>query len=113
ATVHLETHGLAQVTLCNGADCARHLDRGPHEVIDERVDGCDLFAARPDHPGEIQALLEDTFFPDHAADAGHVPRAAIGQGSDVVEGVGQLAVETGEAGGEPYREIAVAKLAQR
>ena len=102
----LERHALGQVALGDGADHARHLARGMHEVVDQRVDGFDRVAPEAGDVAQRGALLELAFLADHAAEARQLLLLARVELDHVVEGVGDLAPQTRPVEGQADRGVA-------
>ena len=111
--VDVEPDGLEQVALRDGGERARHLGRRPQQVVDQRVDRRLHLAPGARRLIEPDALPGLALAPDHVPDALELRRhPGIGRG-DVVERVGDLAVEAGPVRGEPDREVAVPEGHQR
>ena len=77
-----------------------------HQVGDQRVDRVDRVGPRPAHVAHARTLREPAFLADHAADAREFLGHALVHGHDVVERVGQLALDASEVAGQPVGEIA-------
>ena len=107
AALDFERHALGQVALRDGADHARHLARGVHEVFDQRVDGFDGLAPEAGHVAQRGALLELAFLAHHAAEPRQLGLRAGVQFHHVVEGVGDLAVDAGPVERQAHRGVAL------
>ena len=98
AAIHVEPHGLGQVSLGHAGDGARHFRRGAQQVFYQGVDRNFHLAPGASRFVEAGALPRAAFLADHLPDAleflGHV---LVG-GDDLVEGVGDF---SGQA--EPIR----------
>ncbi len=55
--VYLQIHGLPKITFRHCANGARHLGCRPHEIVEEGIDGIDLFRPSADSAGQGHALL--------------------------------------------------------
>ena len=107
--VHFQHHRLAQVALGHGADGAGHFRRRPGQVGDERVDGLDFIRPAARHARHRHALLEPAFLADHAADARGFAGAPFAGAQQVVEGVGDLAVDARPLGRQALGEVPIAE----
>ena len=111
--VHFERHRLTEVALGHGADGARHLGGRPHQVVDQRVDGVDFVGPAASEAGDVHALFELAFLADGVRDARRFARATLGDERDVVEGVGDLAVDAGQVRRHPHGEVALLEREHR
>ena len=106
--VDVEPHRLQQVALGDGRERARHFGRRPQQVVDQRVDRRLHLAPGAARSAELDALTRLALLADDRADAFELARHPGVGGDDLVEGVGDLAVEAGPVAGQPHREVAVA-----
>src|SRR4051812_9739396 len=106
--IDVELDGLEQVALCHGCDRARHLAGRPQQIVDQRVDGA--FHVGPGAGGqpELHALARLALAAHHLADQLELLRHALIGGDDVVESVGELAVDAEIVAAHAHGEIAVA-----
>ena len=99
--------------LRDGRERPGHLGGRPEQVVDQRVDRRLHLAPGARRTAELDALPGLALLADHAADAvqlgGHL---GVG-GDDLVERVGDLAVEAGPVAGQAHREVAVPQRKQR
>ena len=108
--VHFQADRLRQVALRDGADGPHDLGRGPHQIVDERVDRRDFVRACAEGAGDVHALFEVAFLADDAAHARHLVGAAAAHRDDVIEDVRNLAGDPDQVGRHLGREIAVPEL---
>ena len=106
ASLDLERHLLAQVTLGDGDDHSRDLGRRPHEVVDQAVDRVD----RPP-PGSLRALQpgalgHPALAADDLADADELGLERRVAGSELVVGGLERADRVLAARGQAHREVA-------
>ena len=105
--VDVEPDGLQQVALRHRGQRPRHLRRRPQQIVDERVDRRLHLAPRSGGAIELHALPGLALPADHGPDPVQLARdPRVGRG-DLVEGVGDLAVEAGPVAREPDREVTV------
>jgi hypothetical protein len=103
--VDFQRHGLRQVALGHGADHARHLRGGPHQVVDQGVDRADDGRPAADHARHVGALGQVAFAADHARHFGdRLDHLLLGL-DDVVQGVRDLAGDAGPVGRHAYRKV--------
>ena len=79
---------------------------GPEEIVDEGVDGDFHLAPGAVRRTKLGALAGLALLPDDAADALQLVGELLVGGDDLVEGVGDLAVDAGPVPGELDREVA-------
>ena len=94
--VDFERHGLPEIALGHRAHRAGHLGRRPHEIVDERVDGRDFIRPAAHHPRDVHALFELALLADRVGHERCFARAPLAEQRDIVEGIGDLAVDAGE-----------------
>ena len=70
-------------------------------------------AQPPTAPGHAHALLELAFLADHAAHARGLVGAALADGEDLVEDVGDLALDAEQVGRHARAEVAVLEAQER
>jgi len=93
--------------LATSEDACRLADR-PHQAIDERVDRGDLFG--PPAAGAVAergALADFTLPADGPAHTLQFLGDALVLGGDIVEGIGDLAINAGPVDWQTHRKIAV------
>ena len=113
APVDFERHRLSQVAFRHGADRAGDLRGGPHQVVDQHVDGGDFVGPSADHARHHHALFQLAFFAHHSRDARRFGRTALADRGNIVEGVGDLAVEACHVHRQPDAEVAVPQRQHR
>src|SRR6185369_138488 len=113
APVDVESHGLRQVSLGDGRDGAGDFGGRPQEIVDQRVDRALHLAPRAAALVEAGSLAGLAFLPDHLADALELLRHLLVGRDDVVERVGDLAVDAGQIAWKLDREVAAAHSLQR
>ena len=109
APLGLERHGLRQVALGDGANHARHLGRGMHQVVNQRVDRVNRRGPRPADVPDAGALRQPALASDGVADAFQLEGHALVHRDDLVEGVGELALDAGEIGWKSVGEVALSE----
>src|SRR5262249_27729697 len=106
AAVDVELHGLQQIALRDRGDRARDLARRPQQIVDQGVDRVLHVGPGARGKAELDALPGLAFTADHLADALQLLRHAFIGGNDLVEGVGDLALDAEMVAGHAHREIA-------
>src|SRR5205814_6816280 len=113
AAIDLEAHLLAEVAFGDGADGARDLDRGPEQIVDQCVQRDQFIRSRAHHADQARTFLDPAFFAHHAADPRDFAGPADAVRGDLIEDVGDTALDTRQSRGQAHREVAVAKIEQR
>ena len=93
--VDFERHGLREIALGHRADDARHFGGGLHQVADQAVDGIDATRPAAAVVADIGALVDAALLADRAADAAELAGHLLVELEDVVERVGDFAVDSG------------------
>jgi len=101
------------MALGHGRDGRGHLRRGSQQVIHERIDRAFDLPPRALRRIELHALPRSPFLADHLSDALHLASDALIRGDDLVEGLGDLAVDPGPRDRQLNGEIASANVLQR
>ena len=104
---------LAEVPLRHGADHAGDLGGRLDEVADHRVDAVDAIAPAALGGRQLAALADLAFLADDLGDPVELPREALIEIGDVVEGLGDVAVDSGQIGRQAGGEIALSESPQR
>ena len=112
AAVDIELHGLQQVALRDGGDRPGHLAGRPKQVVDQRVDRALHVGPRPAGQVEPDALPGFSFAADDLSDALELLRHSLVGGDDLVEGIGNLALDPEMIAGHSHRKIAGAHCLQ-
>ena len=113
AAVDIQPHGLQQIALRHGGDGAGDFAGRPQQVVDQRVDRTFHVGPRAAGEAELDALPGFAFAADDLADALQLLRHALIGGDDLVECVGDLALDAEMIAGHPHREIPAAHRLQR
>ena len=111
--VDVEPDRLEQVALGHRRERRGHFGRGPEQVVDQRIDR--RLHLTPGAAGAIETSRAGASGPHGRPNARPAPArsdAGVG-GRDVVEGVGNLAVQTRPVGRQANRELAIAHGEQR
>ena len=111
--IHVESHGLRQVSLCHGANRAGDFSRGAQQVLDQRIHGKFHLAPSAARLMKPSAFPRLAFLADHLAHAPQFLGHLLVGGNDLVEGVGDLSGQSRPRAREPHGKISVAHRVQR
>ncbi len=95
AVVHLQRHGLGEVSLSDGADDAGGFARWVDQIVNESIDRRDGFLPGAGHVAEKSALVQFAFLAHDPADVAQL----------FIERVGHLALHAGPFHRQPDREV--------
>ena len=110
--VDVELDGLEQIALRHRRDRAGHLAGRPQEIVDQRVDGPFHVGPRARGEAELHALAGLALASHHLANQLELLRHALVGCDDLVESVGDLAVDAEIVAAHPHREVAAAHRLQ-
>ena len=105
--VHVQPDRLPQVALGHRGERPGDFRRRPQQVVDERVDRRLHLAPRASGRAELDALARLPLLADHTADALELARHHRVRGDDVVDRVGDLALEPIPVARQTHGEITV------
>src|SRR5207237_4722553 len=94
-------------------DDARHLARRLHQIAHQAVERRDLVGPGAAHLADRHALVDASVLSDGTADPFELGCKLLTQIDNVVEGVGDLAVETVEVNRQTNGKVALAERRQR
>src|SRR5581483_8067498 len=103
----LHGDGLGEVAFGDGADDARHFRGWTDQIFNQLVDRVDPAFPRAARRARRHPLGELPFAADHAAHALDLSGAVRHHFDDVVQGVGDLAVDAAQSGGQAHRKVAL------
>ena len=109
----LQGHGLREIALGHGADHAGGLARGVNEIADEGIDRGDGVGPGAADLADRGALGYFALFADDAAQALELLGESVVELDDVIEGVGDLAVDAEVVARQPHRELAPSERRER
>src|SRR5271166_3469768 len=109
SSVHLQLHGLAEVSLRHRADGPGAVDGRPHQVVDECVDRIGLHRPIADGSGQRHALLETAFLAHRRAQPPHFTRDDLLTNNRLIEGLGDSPLDAGPVRWQARGEISIAE----
>jgi hypothetical protein len=101
----LQSHGLGEIALRDGADHARHLGRRADQIVDQAVHRFDSRLPRSPGPGKRGSLRQLSLFSDDAADALDLVRRVRHHPDDVVHRIGDFPLDAARSGRQADGEI--------
>ena len=104
---------MAQIAPRYGPDCARHFRRRPDQVVNQLIDGRHFIGPVTGDARHGHALLEFALAADRARHPSRFERPALADRDNLVERVGDLALDADEIGRHPRCETTIAERQHR
>ena len=104
--VDVELHGLQEIALCDRSDCPGNFAGRPEQVVDQGVDRTLHIGPGATGQPEPDALSRLALAPDHLSDALELLRHPLVGGDDLIERIGDLAVDSEVIPGHAHRKVA-------